>query len=124
MTNTPPREERYACHGKVGLFLTDRNGQNAITKRLHGQLLDISGNGACLSLAEIIIDRKHLAYAPMESDNFKLHIVFYLEEGEFIVAAKTTWFNKKLSEEDLPFRIGMEFFKTISAEQLKKIRST
>lgn len=122
MTKDQPREERYPCHGKAGLFLADKNAETNMTERLYGQLLDISCSGASLALAEVITDRKHLAYAPMESDRLKLFIVLYLEEEEFIVPVKTTWFNKKLSEEYLPFRIGMEFVTPITSEQLKKIR--
>ncbi len=122
MSSTHHREERFPGHGRAGLFLADAHGQTAMTERLHGQLLDISCNGASLALAEIITDRKHMAYAPMESDQFTLHIVFYLDDGEFIIPVKTTWFNKKLTAENLPFRIGLELLKPITSGQLKKIR--
>ncbi len=123
MTQEQQREERYPCHGKAGLFLADQNGHTALTEILHGQLLDISSRGASLALAEIITDRKHLAYAPMESDRYKLYIVLFLgDDEELITPVKTTWFNKKLSEEISPFRIGMEFVTPLTSEQLKKIR--
>lgn len=123
MTKEQQREERYPGQGKAGLFLVDRNAQAANPERLHGQLLDISCNGVSLALEAVITDRKHLAYAPMESDQFKLHIVFYLEDNELIIPVHTTWFDKKLNEEKLPFRIGMEFVTPITSDQLKKIRA-
>lgn len=122
MTQEQPREERYPCHDKAGLFLAATNNPTAMTERLHGQLLDISCKGASLALAEVITDRKHLAYAPMESDLLKLYVVLYLEDEELILPVRPTWFNKKLSEKILPFRIGMEFITPITSEQLKKIR--
>lgn len=118
-----PREKRFACDGKADLFLTDKNYQTAMTERLHGQLLDISAKGASLALAEIITDRKHMAYTPMESDLFKLNLVLYITDEELVLPVKTIWFNKKISGEELPFRIGMEFLKPLSSEQLKKIRT-
>ncbi len=123
MSSEQPREKRFACNGRAGLFLTDKTGQTAMTERIHGQLLDISSNGASLALAEIITDRKHMAYTPMESDLFRLSVVFYLDDEEIVLPAKTVWFNKKISGEELPFRIGMEFLQPISSEQLKKIRT-
>lgn len=117
-----PRENRYPCHGTAALFLAATSKPATQTARLHGQLLDISTRGASLALAEIITDRKHLAYAPMESDLLKLYVVLPMEGEETILPVKTTWFNKKLSEESLPFRIGLEFLTPITPEQLKKIR--
>ena len=119
-----PRKERFPCHGRAGLFLADSTGGIPVTERLHGELIDISCHGASLALSEIITDRKHMAYTPMESDEFTLYIVLYLEDGELVVPVHTSWFNKKLSEEELPFRIGMEFLKPILTEQLKKIRAS
>ncbi|MBU0680340.1 MAG: PilZ domain-containing protein [Proteobacteria bacterium] len=122
MTKDKPREERYPCHGTASLFLAAAIDPTARTKKLQGQLLDISCNGASLALAEIITDRKHLAYAPMESDLLKLYIVLNIDDEELIMPVTTTWFNKKLSEEILPFRIGIEFVTNLTSEQLKKIR--
>ena len=123
MTQEQPREERFSCHGRAGLFLADKNAQNPLTERLYGKLLDISCNGASLALAEVINDRLHLAYGPMESDRLKLHIVLYIDDEELVIPVTPTWFNKKLSEDVLPFRIGMEFITPITSEQLKKIRT-
>lgn len=122
MTDDQPREERYPCQGQAALFLAATTDETAVTERLQGRLLDISSSGASLALAEVITDRKHLAYAPMESDLLKLHIVLYMEDEEIILPVKTTWFNKKLDDEPLPFRIGMEFITPLTSEQLKKIR--
>lgn len=121
MTKERDRENRFSCRGKASLFLSDRKGRNAMTKRIHGQLFDISCHGASLALAQIITDRRHLAYAPMESDQFHLAIVFYLDDEELILPVETKWFNKKISGEELPFRIGMEFGRPLSPEQLTKI---
>lgn len=123
MAGSHTREKRFPCHGKASLFLADKSGGQALTDRLHGQLLDISNHGASMALDEIITDRLHMAYTPMESDRYSLHIVLYLGEEEYICLVQTTWFNKKLGAEEMPFRIGMEFHEPLTSEQLRAIRN-
>lgn len=122
MTNEQPREHRFPCQGQAALFLSDKNGHTTMSRRLHGRLVDISCHGASLALAGIITERLHLIYTPMESDRYHLRLILYMEEGELILPVQSIWFNKKINNEELPFRVGLKFLEPLTSEQLKKIQ--
>lgn len=124
MSGERPRDQRFNCQGEAALYLCDANGHTAMTKRLMGSVVDISSTGVSVALAEVITERVHLVYGPMESNHLHLRIVFFLEESELVVPVRTVWFNKKINEEERPFRLGMEFLEPLTSDQLKKIRAS
>lgn len=122
MTRERRHEKRHPCTGRVGIYLAKGEHGSPATAVLPGILIDLSLNGAGLSLPQILDKRVHLAYTAMESKELILHLILYHgKDHEIILPAKPAWFNRSLSEPLTPFRLGVEFTQGLRAEQLAHI---
>ncbi len=122
MTKERRKEKRHPCTSKIAIFLA--KGANAAPESgiLAGNLIDISLNGAGLSLPQILDKRVHLAYTAMESKELILHVILHHgTEQRVIIPVKPAWFNRTLSENMTPFRLGVEFTEPLSDKLLASL---
>lgn len=117
-------ERRESCTLIIGLFLSQgRNGQ-VVSPVYPGVLTSISRSGAGIALAEVMADRTHLVYGPMDSDTLQLNIVFppQGQEPPLTLQVRPAWFNKVPESEDLPpFRLGVKFLEPLSAAIFRRL---
>lgn len=117
------KEKRHPCSLMVEIFLSREKDEDAITPFFQALLCSLSRIGAEIALDEIMHDRTHLALDPMGSDKLQFNIILPIdsEDQSLTVSAKPVWFNKKKDTGLPPFRIGLQFTKTLSAKQLQRI---
>ena len=115
------KEKRYASQASCRLFFVADNKETSAP--LEGKLVDISLYGAGVRLANIIVDRLHLAYGAQDSPAKTLHITITLPGDEQLtVPCRVAWYNKELDNGRMPFRLGLEFLQAIDSDQLVRIR--
>jgi hypothetical protein len=111
--------KRYPCTHKIGIFLAKGEHGTVESATLTGNLVNISSQGAELSLPQILDNRTHLAYTAMESQELLLHLILYYGADQTItVPTEPVWFNRNLSEPLTPFRLGVKFRQPLQTEQL------
>jgi len=116
------KENRHTASPSAGIYLSQGKDGPAISPIFNGQLITISRRGAGIALHEIMTDRTHLAYGPMESETLQLNITLQLNDHEsIIIPAKPIWFNKKTHQNIPPFRIGLEFLEPLTLKELNLI---
>jgi hypothetical protein len=117
------RESRVSSALRAGLFLGKDIDDPQATHVHWGQLITLSRLGAGIALDEIMADRVHLAFAPMESDELTLNLVVPLDNQEtpLVIPVRPIWFNKEYAPDIPPFRIGIEFRPPLSSRQMKQI---
>lgn len=111
------RENRNSCTLTIGVFLSQGRDGPAVSPVFQGILTSITRYGAGIALAEIMADRTHLVYGPMESETLLLNIVFPSQGQDgspFTLPVRPVWLNKEQENEDLPqFRLGVEFLEPL-----------
>ena len=117
------REQRHSCNQQVGVYLSQGRDDSAVTPIFNGLLTSLSRRGAGIALDEVMAGPVHLAYAPMESDNLQLNIVFTLpgHPEQLTVPAYPIWLDKVQNEDLPPFRIGVEFAEPLKNELFQQL---
>lgn len=118
------RENRNSCTLAIGVFLSQGMDGLAVSPVFQGILTSITRYGAGIALAEIMADRTHLVYGPMESEILLLNIVFP-SQGQtpsLTLPVRPVWLNKEPENENLPqFRLGVEFLEPLPAAILQRL---
>ena len=112
------RENRNSCTLAIGVFLSNGTDGLAVSPVFQGFLTSITRYGAGIALAEIMADRTHLVYGPMESEILLLNIIFPSQgqDTPFTLPVRPVWLNKEPENENLPqFRLGVEFLEPLPA---------
>jgi hypothetical protein len=115
--------KRYATQEKVRLFLRDETSLQRLTEPVTANLFDISSGGAGIRLAQVIIDRNHIFYAPLDSPGKILCLEFSMittDDGDpFVIPVRPVWLDRSLEDHKVPFRIGVEFLEKFPKDILK-----
>jgi PilZ domain len=117
------REDREPCPPEIGVFLTRCSNGAVASPVFQGVLTSISRHGAGIALAEIMVDRTHLAYGPMESDTLQLNIVFSSQDQDtpITLPVRPIWLNREQSEGLPPFRLGVEFLEPLTTAIFRRL---
>jgi hypothetical protein len=117
------REDREHCPLEIGVFLTMGKNGAAASPVFQGILTSISRHGAGIALAEIMSDRTHLAYGPMESDALQLNIVFPSQDQDtpLSLPVRPIWLNREQSGDLPPFRLGVAFLEPLPSAILQRL---
>ncbi|MHB8809291.1 MAG: hypothetical protein ACYC9M_04685 [Desulfobulbaceae bacterium] len=118
------RENRNSCTLAIGVFLSQGRDGLAVSPVFQGILTSITRYGAGIALAEIMTDRTHLVYGPMESEILLLNIVFPSQgqDSPLTVPVRPVWLNKGPENEKLPqFRLGVEFLEPLPAAIFQRL---
>ena len=90
------KESREKTSLPAGIYLSQGSEGMAVSPVFYGQLISLSRRGAGIALHEVMVDRTHLAFGPMENDNLFLTIQLQLNDHEpLIIQAQPIWFDKK-----------------------------
>lgn len=110
------REDRKSSALAIGVFLSHGINGLAVSPVFQGVLTSITRYGAGIALAEVMADRTHLVYGPMESEALQLNIVFpsHGQDSPLTLSVRPVWLDKEPENEDLPqFRLGVKFLEPL-----------
>jgi len=91
------RQNRNSCTQTIEVFLSQGRNGRAVSPVFQGVLTSITRYGAGIALAEVMADRTHLVYGPMESETLQLNIVFPAQgqDSPLILSVRPVWLNKE-----------------------------
>lgn len=105
-------------------------GENGprLSREVDCRIVDFSRQGAGIRVSEVIIDKYHLFFAALESEDIVLHLDIELQNNGsprlFSVNAQPVWFDRVLdSTSTKPFKMGVRFFKDLSEDDLRLLKS-
>jgi len=110
------RQNRNSCTQTIEVFLSQGRNGRAVSPVFQGVLTSITRYGAGIALAEVMADRTHLVYGPMESETLQLNIGLPGPgPGLSPYPLRTAvWLNKEPENENLPpFRLGVKFLEPL-----------
>lgn len=120
--------ERFPLDIEATLTLCrDKKGET-LCSPLACRLRDVSRKGAGLHCNRIIVDNRHLFFAPLEDSDLvlRLTIADHSAESEtaYGVAARPVWFDRLIDDEGQPFAMGVEFVDLLPDALYRKLRAS
>ncbi|MDH3329803.1 MAG: hypothetical protein OEM01_11260, partial [Desulfobulbaceae bacterium] len=87
--------------------------------------VDISKNGACLLMTQVLLKTYHIFHSTREDDSsfLQLHINLPPELVDFIIPARPVWFGSFDIEDIKAYRMGVDFLINPDGEQMKKLEN-
>ena len=118
------QEKRYPCQATCIIYLGTGDDEQIPSPHIQGQLEAIGLHGASITLPAILVGRTHLAYAAHESNTLTMYLSIPLSDEENItIPCRLNWYNLEPDSLPHPFKMGLQFNKSINTEQLAKIRN-
>lgn len=117
MTIERRKFNRIPVHISASLSLCRKKTGERISAPVKCMIFDISKSGAGVFLSRVIVDTHHLFFDALESDEFTLSLGIQTP-----LYARPVWFNRILDETDNPFKMGLQFFEKLSAEEIQALK--
>jgi hypothetical protein len=117
--------QRYPLMLNGSLFLCQGKGGPRLSRPISCRVVDLSRRGGGVLIWQIIVDNHHLFFAPLESEQFILHLVIGQEEADtpaITLAVRPLWFDRILFEDQQPFKIGIEFLEKIAEKDFRLLK--
>ncbi len=103
------RSARIQVEIPIHIFLQDRGTGILSTDYSCATIINISLNGACVTLDKMILNGKHLFFTTQEQAANHLFLRFSEADVPFDISAKSIWMDGVSSEGKQYFKIGMRF---------------
>lgn len=123
MSSTEP-EKTHGNYVPIEITAQHAGTGKVLAGPLRGRLFDLSKDGACLLLSEIMDHSYHLFYSTQENNLFFLNIFLgYTPESDedLKISALPLWFNIFQQGQIRNFIMGVEFTGNIEGNALRKL---
>ncbi|NOQ46536.1 MAG: hypothetical protein GQ559_07670 [Desulfobulbaceae bacterium] len=91
-----------------------------------GRIIDISLNGACLLMTQVMRNTYHVFHSTREHDSSFLQLTVNIppEIVNFSLSARPVWLDVFRQEEIRAFKMGVEFMTNPEGAQMKRLQKT
>ncbi|MBW1636948.1 MAG: PilZ domain-containing protein [Deltaproteobacteria bacterium] len=113
MTIFPFRPTRQEAEHKVRICLQESKSGENLPGSCSGVMVDISQEGVCLVLPQMLLEGKHLFFATLNSDKYHLALMIdnpASDDDEVIsVSARSVWMDACQYKKEPAFKMGLCF---------------
>ena len=90
-----------------------------------GRIIDISKQGACLLMTQVLQGVYHIFYSTREQQGYvlEIHIDLPEEEASFVVVARPIWMDLFEKSVVKAFKVGVEFLVSPEAGEMRALRA-
>jgi len=89
------------------------------------RIIDLSTNGACLLMTQVLKDRYHIFHSTQENPSYLLQLILNLPPilVDSTIDARPVWFNSHHQKGINAFKLGVEFLSSPQGKKMKKIQA-
>jgi hypothetical protein len=119
------RSKRYTDFLPISVSAMSGVTHSTIAGPFSGRIVDISKNGACLLMTQVLLKTYHIFHSTREDDSsfLQLHINLPPELVDFIIPARPVWLGSFDIEDIKAYRMGVDFLINPDGEQMKKLEN-
>ena len=90
------------------------------------RIIDISSNGACLLMTQIIKDRYHIFHTVQDHASHLLKLTINLPPDliDYAIVARPVWMNIFRQQEISAFKLGIEFIESLEGKKMRDIKTS
>ena len=108
-----PRPLRLESEYRIGIRLQESKSGVFMPGLRSCVMVNISRGGVCLVLSQMLLERKHLFFSALDSDQYNLVLLIdnpESSEQSFAIPARSVWMDSCHYENAPAFKIGLCFF--------------
>ncbi|MDW7773142.1 MAG: PilZ domain-containing protein [Desulfobulbaceae bacterium] len=117
------RSKRYADFLPISVTAMSGISNSIIAGPFSGRIIDISKNGACLLMTQVLMKTYHIYHSTRENDSsfLQLHINLPPDLNDFVIPARPVWISPFDIEEIKAFKMGVDFMINPDGEQMGRL---
>lgn len=117
------RSKRYTDFLPISVTAMSGITNSTIAGPFSGRIIDISKNGACLLMTQVLSKTYHIFHSTKEDDSsfLQLHINLPPELVDFVIPARPIWLGPFEIEDIKAYRMGVDFLINPDGEQMARL---
>ncbi len=117
------RSKRYTDFLPISVSAMSGVTNSTIAGPFSGRIVDISKNGACLLMTQVLLKTFHIYHSTREDDSSFLQLLINLppELVDFIIPARPVWLRPFDIEDIKAYRMGVDFLINPDGEQMERL---
>jgi len=117
------RSKRYTDFLPISVTAMSGKTQTTIAGPFSGRIIDISRNGACLLMTQVLLDTYHVYHSTKDDDSAYLQININLPPDlmEYKIPAQPVWLGPFDIEDIKAYRMGVDFMINPEGEQMREL---
>ena len=117
------RSKRYTDFLPISVSAISGVNNSTIAGPFSGRIIDISRNGACLLMTQVLLKTYHVYHSTKEDDSsfLQLHINLPPDLNDFIIPARPAWLSAFDIEDIKAYRMGVDFMISPDGEQMQRL---
>lgn len=119
------RSKRYTDFLPISVSAISGTTNTVLAGPFSGRIIDISKNGACLLMTQVLSRTYHVFHSTREDDSsfLRLHINLPPELIDFMIPARPVWMKPFEIEDIKAYKMGVDFLINPDGEQISKLES-
>lgn len=117
------RSKRYTDFLPISVFAVSGVTNSKIAGPFSGRIIDISKNGACLLMTQVLRETYHIYHSTKGDDSSFLQLNINLPPDlvDFIIPARPIWLGPFDIEDIKAYRMGVDFLLNPDGEQMQRL---
>lgn len=117
------RSKRYTDFLPISVSAMSGIENKVIAGPFSGRIIDISKNGACLLMTQVMAKNYHVFHTTKDNDSafLRLHINLPPELVDFIIPARPVWIGPFTIEDIKAYKMGVDFLINPEGDQMTKL---
>lgn len=117
------RSKRYTDFLPISVSALSNNTDQIIAGPFSGRIVNISKNGACLLMTQVLINTYHIFHSTKADDSTYLQIIINLPPAlvDFTIPARPIWIGNFEIEDIKAYRMGVDFMLNPDGSQMTKL---
>lgn len=117
------RSKRYTDFLPISVSAISGVTNASLAGPFSGRIIDISKNGACLLMTQVLLNTFHIYHTTREDDStfVQLHINLPPDLSDFMIPARPVWLAPFDIEDIKAYRMGVDFMINPDGEQMQRL---
>lgn len=119
------RSKRYNDFLPISVSALSAKTNSTLAGPFSGRIIDISRNGACLLMTQVLVKTYHIYHSTREDDSAFLELLINLPPDlvEFAIPARPVWIGPFVIEDIKAYKMGVDFMINPEGEQMRKLEA-